>query len=207
MPIRFSGSMTTVAIAAAGAVNSVPIPSTQAQAPTATEQALKTPWGEPDLQGISTDETDTPLQRSAEYATQEFFTAALRAEPDATRAALFDEDKRLECGTERDVAGAYNSVFLSVKHIARAPRRLSIHPAAGFRRCRWRRRRSLPPTGNFTSPCCYRPKPARASRQPAPAGSTIRLGLRGARSLLHATTSRTSIVTTARRTTGRMTAA
>jgi hypothetical protein len=117
MPNRFSGSMTTVAIAAASAVISVPIPSTQAQAPAATEQALKTPWGEPDLQGIWTDETDTPLQRSAKYATQEFFTAAQRAELDATRAALFDEDRRLERGTERDVAGAYNSVFLSVKHI------------------------------------------------------------------------------------------
>jgi len=35
---------------------------------------LKTPWGEPDLQGIWTDETDTPLQRPAQYANQEFFT-------------------------------------------------------------------------------------------------------------------------------------
>jgi hypothetical protein len=117
MPNRFSGSMTTVVIAVASAVISVPIPPTQAQAPAATEQALKTAWGEPDLQGIWTDETDTPLQRSAKYATQEFFTAAQRAELDATRAALFDEDRRLERGTERDVAGAYNSVFLSVKHI------------------------------------------------------------------------------------------
>jgi hypothetical protein len=117
MPNGFSSSMTTVAIAAASAVISIPIPSTQAQAPAATAQVLKTLWGEPDLQGIWTDETDTPLQRSAKYATQEFFTAAQRAELDATRAALFDEDKRLERGTERDVAGAYNSVFLSVKHI------------------------------------------------------------------------------------------
>jgi hypothetical protein len=118
MPNRFSGSMITVAIAsAAGAVTSIPIGSTQAQAPAVTEHALTTPWGEPDLQGIWTDETDTPLQRSAKYATQEFFTASQRAELDATRAALFDEDRRLERGTERDVAGAYNSVFLSVKHI------------------------------------------------------------------------------------------
>jgi hypothetical protein len=47
MPNRFSGSMTTVAIAAGSAVISVPIPLTQAQAPAAAEQALKTPWGEP----------------------------------------------------------------------------------------------------------------------------------------------------------------
>jgi hypothetical protein len=38
--------------------------------------ALKTPWGEPDLQGIWTDEFDTPLQRPAKYADQEFFTEA-----------------------------------------------------------------------------------------------------------------------------------
>src|SRR5262252_319612 len=118
MPKRFSGSMTTVAIAAAAsAVISVPIPSTQAQAPAAAGHELKTPWGEPDLQGIWTDETDTPLQRSAKYASQEFFTAAQRAEIDAARAALLDEDRRLERRTERDVAGAYNAVFLSVKRI------------------------------------------------------------------------------------------
>ena len=87
MPNRFSGSMTTAAIAAASAVISVPVPSTQAQAPAATEQALKTPWGEPDLQGIWTDETDTSLQRSPRYANQEFFTAAQREELDRQRSA------------------------------------------------------------------------------------------------------------------------
>ena len=116
---RFSGSIMKVAIVAAavGAIIAVPITRTSAQAPTAPASALKTPWGEPDLQGIWTDETDTPLQRSAKYATQEFFTAAQRAELDAARAALLDEDRRLERRTERDVAGAYNSVFLSVKRV------------------------------------------------------------------------------------------
>ncbi len=129
MPNRFSGSMITVAIAAAaGAVISIPIASTQAQAPASTGQALKTPWGEPDLQGIWTDETDTPLQRSPKYATQEFFTAAQRAELDAARAALFDEDRRLERGTERDVAGAYNSVFLSVKRIGARTSKIADPP-------------------------------------------------------------------------------
>src|SRR5438874_1366263 len=44
----------------------------QNQAPTAP--ALKTAWGEPDLQGIWTVEYDTPLQRSPRFAEQEFFT-------------------------------------------------------------------------------------------------------------------------------------
>ena len=47
--------------------------------------ALKTPWGEPDLQGIWTDETDTPLQRPPRYANQEFFTEEQRAELDKQR--------------------------------------------------------------------------------------------------------------------------
>ena len=38
-------------------------PTASATAPKAAA-TLKTPWGEPDLQGIWTDESDTPLQRS-----------------------------------------------------------------------------------------------------------------------------------------------
>jgi hypothetical protein len=77
--------------------------------------ALMTPWGEPDLQGIWTVESDTPLQRSPRYATQEFFTDAQRDALDKERAALMGRDKRVERGTELDVAGAYNSVFMSKK--------------------------------------------------------------------------------------------
>src|SRR5262245_48615070 len=44
-------------------------------APTdAPTDALRTPWGEPDLQGIWTDPHQTPLQRSAKYGTREFLT-------------------------------------------------------------------------------------------------------------------------------------
>ena len=87
-------------------------PPASAEAPAA---ALKTPWGEPDLQGIWTDETDTPLQRSAKYATQEFFTAAQRDALDKERSALLSRNKRVERGTELDVAGAYSAVFMSIK--------------------------------------------------------------------------------------------
>ena len=119
----FSGSMITVAIAAAAAVipASIDRASAQAPAPSATAPApvLKTPWGEPDLQGIWTDETDTPLQRPAKYAAQEFFTAAQRAELDEARTAVLvnaDADVHAERrGTARDVAGAYNSQFVSFK--------------------------------------------------------------------------------------------
>src|SRR5260370_13449933 len=92
------------------------------QAPAASVTApaaapvLKTLWGEPDLQGIWTDESETPLQRPAKYANQEFFTDAQRAELDKERAALLGRDRRVARGTELDVAGAYNAVFLSLKH-------------------------------------------------------------------------------------------
>ena len=112
---RFSGSLITVAIAvaavSAGFSVSIAQPSAQAPAP-----ALTTPWGEPDLQGIWMDETDTPLQRPAKYATQEFFTEAQRAELDAQRAALGGKDNRRERGTELDVTGSYNDLFISRKH-------------------------------------------------------------------------------------------
>ena len=94
-----------------------PVPSAKPHAmPSTSAPALKTPWGEPDLQGIWMDESDTPLQRSPKYANQEFFTEAQRAELDKERAALLGRDKRVERGTELDVAGAYNAAFMSIKH-------------------------------------------------------------------------------------------
>jgi hypothetical protein len=91
---------------------------------------LVTPWGEPDLQGIWTVESDTPLQRPARYANQEFFTAAEREELDKERAALLGRDKRVERGTELDVAGAYNAVFMSKKHTG-ARTSLIVDPPSG----------------------------------------------------------------------------
>jgi hypothetical protein len=76
---------------------------------------MKTPWGDPDLQGIWTDETSTPLQRSPKYANQEVFTEEQRAELDKARSELLGRDRRVERGTELDVAGAYNAQFVSVK--------------------------------------------------------------------------------------------
>jgi hypothetical protein len=135
---RFSGSMLTVAIAAAAAsaVISLSIAQTLAQAPAASgtaptpAPALTTPWCDPDLQGIWTDEASTPLERPAKYATQEFFTEAQRAELDKARVALPGKDKRAERGTEIDVTGSYNQVFLSRKRTG-ARTSLVIDPPNG----------------------------------------------------------------------------
>src|SRR5260370_11438668 len=120
-------SMKTFAIAAAIAVTFGGITRTSAQAPLAGE-ALKTPWGEPDLQGIWTDERDTPLQRPAKYAAQEFFTAAQRAELDEARAAVLGRDRRAERGSENDVASRYNSAFWSFKRIRAPPSPIAPPP-------------------------------------------------------------------------------
>jgi hypothetical protein len=133
---RFSASMITVAIAmAAASVISVSTIPASAQAPAAsgampTAATLKTPWGDPDLQGIWTDETNTPLERPAKFAIQEFFTEAQRAELDKARMALPGKDKRAERGTEIDVTGSYNQVFLSRKRTG-ARTSLVIDPPNG----------------------------------------------------------------------------
>jgi hypothetical protein len=110
---RFSGSMMVVAITAAAAAISMSAGPTAAQVPSAAAPVPgpKTAWGEPDLQGIWTDEFDTPLQRPARYANQEFFTEAQREDLDKQRSALLGRR-----ATDRDLAGAYNlAVFLSTK--------------------------------------------------------------------------------------------
>ena len=111
--------MAIVAVAAAvGVVISAPIAWAQAQKPAASAPgaALKTPWGDPDLQGIWTEETDTPLQRPARFANQEYFTPEQRAELDEVRSALAGKDQRAERGTELDVGGSYNQLFVPRKH-------------------------------------------------------------------------------------------
>jgi len=138
---RFSGLTVTVAIAAAAvsAAISVPVTRISAQVIPSPAQAgegkagvaPKTPWGEPDLQGIWTDEFDTALQRPPRFANQEFFTAAQREELDKERSALYGEERPAERGTEFDVARAYNhAVFLSNKHVG-ARTSLIVDPPDG----------------------------------------------------------------------------
>jgi hypothetical protein len=114
---HFSGSIVTAAVATAAiatiasAVITVSVRETAAQTSAVSGSALKTPWGEPDLQGIWTDEFDTPLQRSPRYANQEFFTEAQRADLDKERTAILTR-----FATEREINGAYNAAtFFSTK--------------------------------------------------------------------------------------------
>ncbi|MXW35976.1 MAG: hypothetical protein F4Z60_10955, partial [Chloroflexi bacterium] len=57
--------------------------------PAAAQDTLRTPWGDPDLQGIWTGSTLTPLERPERFAGQELLTdeqaAELELRADATR--------------------------------------------------------------------------------------------------------------------------
>jgi hypothetical protein len=90
-----------------------PAPAAKAPAAAKAAPAPKTPWGEPDLQGIWTREYDVAMQRPAKYEGREFFTDAEIAELDKVRAARPGNETRSVRGTEQDVAGAYNAVFTS----------------------------------------------------------------------------------------------
>ena len=79
------------------------------------DASIRTPWDEPDLQGIWTTEVDTPFERPERFGDREFLTPEEQAELDEQRSGLISRNRRVERGTELDVAGAYNAVFLSFK--------------------------------------------------------------------------------------------
>jgi hypothetical protein len=78
--------------------------------------APRTPWGAPDLQGIWSQDTFTPFERTKDHAGREFLTEAERAEQEKRIAQEGNtpgrnRDIRAERGSEQDVAGAYNALW------------------------------------------------------------------------------------------------
>src|SRR5438093_10243369 len=100
------GSVIGIAVAS-GEATQTPVATNKA--PTVagkTAPAVKTPWGEPDLQGIWSRDVDIPLQRPTKYGDREFLTDAERAELDRRIADIVSRDStdtRRVRGTERDV--------------------------------------------------------------------------------------------------------
>src|SRR5712692_1111003 len=67
-------------------------PSTKAAAPVKTSWKVpRTPWGDPDLQGIWNNSTTTPLERPASAKGKEFLTARETAERDERAERTADE--------------------------------------------------------------------------------------------------------------------
>jgi hypothetical protein len=98
--LLLAGVLTTIVVA------SLAMLLTGQSSVTTRSPALKTPWGEPDLQGIWTREVDIPLERPAKYANQEFFSDAERRDLDRQISDIIKRDsteERRARGTERDV--------------------------------------------------------------------------------------------------------
>jgi hypothetical protein len=69
--------------------------------------SARTPWGDPDLEGIWTNATLTPLERPRELAAKEFFTPEEAATFEKQRIDQTNADRPLRAGE----VGAYNDLF------------------------------------------------------------------------------------------------
>ena len=83
----------------------------QEPAPAADPATFRTPWGDPDLQGIWSYATFTPLQRPSALAGREFLTPEEVAEQNRDDATRASSERRGELSRERDLALAYNQVW------------------------------------------------------------------------------------------------
>jgi hypothetical protein len=104
------------------------------QSPQTSTQTTKfrTPWGDPDLQGIWSGETLTPLQRPARFADKPVLSPEeARKVVEAVYARPGREDRSAR-GTEKDVAGAYNQIFVQRgTHLSDGRTSLIIDPPDG----------------------------------------------------------------------------
>ena len=81
-----------------------------AGAQTRAAGTFRTPWGDPDLQGLWSNKTLTPLERPAEFSGKTHLTEAEGREYEARLRREANTDIRTP-GTERDVALAYNEAW------------------------------------------------------------------------------------------------
>jgi hypothetical protein len=102
-----------------------------------TGKTAKTPWGDPDLQGLWTNKTITPLERPRELGTKAFYTEEEVRERE--RIALIQAtDEARGTNAKADVNGAYNDFWWDrgTKEIKTHRTSLVINPEDG--RIPWR---------------------------------------------------------------------
>ena len=87
-------------------------PESKAKAPARARNSTppRTPWGEPDLQGVYSNRTITPFERPDEFAGKPILTDAETAELER-RVADRSADNREAKGTAADVSRAYNEFW------------------------------------------------------------------------------------------------
>ena len=114
---RYSVSLAVAALAGVLAFAQTPQTASKAKSAKSTSPAkaatsLRTPWGDPDLQGTWFVMFDVPLERSAANANKEFLTDEEVAAADAKKG--LDPGRNARSSGAQDVSGAYNAVFNSV---------------------------------------------------------------------------------------------
>src|SRR5947207_223412 len=113
---RFRGF--TVAVGMVVAVAS--LPAVAGQAPSGKAKAgaktFRTPWGDPDLQGVWNDATSTPLQRPGDVGSKQVLNDEEAAEFQATLANNLTRDRR-DGGPEVDVNRAYNDHWMDSRRL------------------------------------------------------------------------------------------
>jgi hypothetical protein len=96
---------------------------------------LRTPWGDPDLQGIWSNPFVTPLERPKEFGTRQFLTPEEIAAAERRLLELSKgpgRDSREGTGTEKDVARAYNEHWFGDPSLKRGTRTsLIVDPPDG----------------------------------------------------------------------------
>jgi hypothetical protein len=107
---RFFGPIVALAFLAEGLAVATHAQSGQPSA--SPGPAIRTAWGDPDLQGIWSGETLTPLQRPARFANKPVLSPEEAAKVVAEVLARPGREDRSARGTEKDVAGAYNQLFV-----------------------------------------------------------------------------------------------
>ena len=112
MSYRFLASSHALAILSV-VVWLAPVP-VAAQAVTAAAEdstAPRTSWGDPDLQGVWSHGTVTPLERPEEHAWREFLTDAEVAAANESAKTFASSERRADLSPERDVGLAYNQFW------------------------------------------------------------------------------------------------
>ena len=83
----------------------------QEPAPGPDSSTFRTAWGDPDLQGIWSYATFTPLERPAALTGREFLTPEEVAEQNRADSTRASSERRGELSSDRDLALAYNQVW------------------------------------------------------------------------------------------------
>ena len=171
--MRYRASRLRWSVTVGIVVASVALGAAAGQAPPAGGEAVsRTPWGDPDLQGIWDYNTLTPLERPSKFEGREFLTAEEVAQIEETAASSPSTDYRAS-DPKLDIESAYNAFWLDNPSQVAADRRTSLivdppdgrlpalTPAAQRREDTWQTTWERPMTIPIIVAAAYGTNPAR----------------------------------------------